>query len=56
MQKNHQYSCLSNFLLESIEPRDSFAGIGSFSVVHHVGPYYEIVINITCNMSALFLL
>ena len=51
--KNHQYSCLSNFLLESIEPHASFVYIGSFSVVHH-GMYYEIVINITCNMIALF--
>ena len=35
-KKNHQYSCLSNFLLESIEPHASFVYIGSFSVVHHV--------------------
>ena len=34
--KNHQYSCLSNFLLESIEPHTSFVYIGSFSVVHTV--------------------
>ena len=34
--KKSPMSCLSNFLLESIEPHASFVYIGSFSVVHHV--------------------
>ena len=36
IQQNHQYSCLSNFLLESIGPHASFVYIDSFSVVLHV--------------------
>ena len=50
MQQIHQYSCLSNFLLESIEPHASFV---TLTASQWYTMYYEIVINITCNMIAL---